>query len=210
MRNESLYVYKENGVVAGSIILNGQQPDEYKKIDWPSQATDEKVNVIHLLMVRPCMTGKGMGSAPVDYALETARQCFRIAVRLDTGEQNTPVVSLHKKLEFQLTATSSMKVGGIISHKKQLCYIITFWAQIECNWVFSIYIMRRHRRDAKMNESKYAHQYDDIINLPHHQSKKRKHMPVSDRAAQFSPFAALTGYDAAIEETARLTDRKLS
>lgn len=52
-------------------------------------------------------------------------------------------------------------------------------------------------------------EYRDIINLSHHQSKKRKHMPIADRAAQFSPFAALTGYDAAIDETARLTDRKI-
>lgn len=48
--------------------------------------------------------------------------------------------------------------------------------------------------------------YDDIINLPHHQSEKHPHMSNYDRAAQFSPFAALTGYDDAIEETARLTD----
>jgi hypothetical protein len=51
--------------------------------------------------------------------------------------------------------------------------------------------------------------YDDIINLPHHTSAKRPRMSIYDRAAQFSPFAALTGYDAAISETARLTDKKI-
>ena len=51
--------------------------------------------------------------------------------------------------------------------------------------------------------------YDDIINLPHKQSEKRAHMPNRDRAAQFSPFAALTGHSDAIEETARLTDGKI-
>lgn len=51
--------------------------------------------------------------------------------------------------------------------------------------------------------------YEDIINLPHHVSSTRPQMPMSDRAAQFSPFAALVGYDAAIKETARLTERKL-
>lgn len=51
--------------------------------------------------------------------------------------------------------------------------------------------------------------YSDIINLPHHVSKTRPQMPMSDRAAQFSPFAALTGYDDAVKETARLTDRKI-
>ncbi|MGM9664740.1 MAG: hypothetical protein ACI3XF_07875 [Eubacteriales bacterium] len=51
--------------------------------------------------------------------------------------------------------------------------------------------------------------YEDIINLPHHVSTTRPQMPMSDRAAQFSPFAALTGYDAAIKETGRLTDTKI-
>ena len=53
-----------------------------------------------------------------------------------------------------------------------------------------------------------SHKYDDIIDLPHHVSDKHPQMPMLDRAAQFSPFAALTGYDAAIVETARLTDQK--
>lgn len=51
--------------------------------------------------------------------------------------------------------------------------------------------------------------YDDIIDLPHHVSKTRKLMSLYNRAAQFAPFAALTGYDDAIEETARLTETKV-
>lgn len=54
--------------------------------------------------------------------------------------------------------------------------------------------------------------YADMIDLPHHQSEKRPHMSLYDRAAQFSPFAALTGYDDMVREEARLTDdmRELS
>lgn len=51
--------------------------------------------------------------------------------------------------------------------------------------------------------------YKDIIDLPHHTSEKRPRMPLSDRAAQFAPFAALTGYDDLVRETARLTDEKV-
>lgn len=47
--------------------------------------------------------------------------------------------------------------------------------------------------------------YDDIINLPHHVSKTRIPMPMENRAAQFAPFAALTGHEDAIAETARIT-----
>ena len=50
--------------------------------------------------------------------------------------------------------------------------------------------------------------YDDIINLTHHQSKNHPHMSLHDRAAQFAPFAALTGYDDAVKEARRLTDSK--
>jgi len=51
-------------------------------------------------------------------------------------------------------------------------------------------------------------EYDDIINLPHHVSKVHPKMSMMNRAAQFAPFAALTGHAAAIEETARLTDEQ--
>lgn len=52
--------------------------------------------------------------------------------------------------------------------------------------------------------------YEDIICLPHHISKKHPQMSLLDRAAQFSPFAALTGHEDAIKETARLTDERIN
>ena len=52
-------------------------------------------------------------------------------------------------------------------------------------------------------------EYDDIIGLPHHVSSTRPHMPMLDRAAQFQPFRALTGYEDAVQETARYTDEKV-
>ena len=54
------------------------------------------------------------------------------------------------------------------------------------------------------------HKYDDMLHLPHHVSKTRRQMPRLERAAQFSPFAALTGYDATIQEAGRLTDSQAS
>ena len=53
------------------------------------------------------------------------------------------------------------------------------------------------------------HCYDDILQLPHHQSKTREHMSLHDRAAQFAPFSALNGYEDAIEETGRLTEERI-
>ena len=55
-------------------------------------------------------------------------------------------------------------------------------------------------------ERRYSHEYDDIINLPHHTSSRHPRLPMSSRAAQFAPFAALTGFEGVIAEKGRLTD----
>lgn len=60
-----------------------------------------------------------------------------------------------------------------------------------------------------MKNLKSTHQYDDIIHHPHHVSRTHPPMPVQDRAAQFAPFAALTGHHDAVKETARLTEKRV-
>lgn len=60
-----------------------------------------------------------------------------------------------------------------------------------------------------MSKDKAQEKYKDIIDLPYVKSVKHPHMTLLNRAAQFSPFAALTGYGDVIDETARLTDRKI-
>lgn len=60
-----------------------------------------------------------------------------------------------------------------------------------------------------MNDSNKKNGYEDILYLPHPTSQKHPRMSMADRAAQFSPFAALTGYDAVVRETARLTDQRI-
>ncbi len=60
-----------------------------------------------------------------------------------------------------------------------------------------------------MAERRFTDKYDDIIHLPHHVSRKHPQMPMADRAAQFSPFAALTGHGEAVKETARLTGARM-
>lgn len=60
-----------------------------------------------------------------------------------------------------------------------------------------------------MNTDNDPHRYDDILYLPHHVSASRPHMARIDRAAQFAPFAALTGYEEIIAETARLAEAEI-
>ena len=70
--------------------------------------------------------------------------------------------------------------------------------------------MELHRKNVTNRLEDTMSKYDDIINLPHHVSKDRIPMSMENRAAQFAPFAALTGHNEALEETARLTTpRKL-
>lgn len=51
--------------------------------------------------------------------------------------------------------------------------------------------------------------YDDIINMPHHVSKKHKQMSLHDRSAQFAPFSALVGFDDMVEETVKINTEKM-
>lgn len=120
--NNALFVYEDKGSVMGSIIFDDIQPEEYKRIDWPSHAPDERIKVIHLLMVRPGTAGRGIGSALIGYVSEMAKKQSCTAIRLDTGAQNIPAASLYKKLGFQLAAVSSMKVGGMIAHESHLFF----------------------------------------------------------------------------------------
>jgi len=116
----TLYVYEENGNIAGSIIVDKIQPAEYSEITWEHPFTNDEVMVIHLLLVRPSMAGKGIASTLVRYAMELAKNNSCKALRLDTGSQNIPAVSLYKKLGFQIVANASMKVGSVIEHSGHL------------------------------------------------------------------------------------------
>lgn len=120
INDRTLYVYEENNNIAGSIIVDREQPIEYKGIAWREMLKSDEVMVIHLLMVRPSMTGKGVASSLVKYAMELARNNSCKALRLDTGGQNIPAVSLYKKLGFQVIASASMKVGNAIEHNGHL------------------------------------------------------------------------------------------
>ncbi len=116
----TLYVYEENSNIAGSIIADGVQPEEYKGVAWGKNLESDEVMVIHLLMVRPSMAGKGVASSLVKYAVELAKNSSCKALRLDTGKQNIPAVSLYKKLGFRIAAAASMKVGNAIEHSEHL------------------------------------------------------------------------------------------
>ncbi|MCC8356984.1 MAG: GNAT family N-acetyltransferase, partial [Oscillospiraceae bacterium] len=116
----SLYVCIRENEVCGSIIIDDKQPSEYGNICWSRWCGDKEVMVIHLLMVRPSMSGKGIAASLVKYAIELAESNSCKALRLDTGSQNIPAVSLYRKMGFEIVATAPMKVGDVIAHDNHL------------------------------------------------------------------------------------------
>lgn len=116
----AMYVYEENQRIAGSVIIDKVQPEEYERILWSGSFSRDEVMVIHLLMVRPSRKGNGIATSLVMYAVELAKNDHCKALRLDTGSQNTPAVSLYTKLGFRIVAASPMKVGGAVRHKDHL------------------------------------------------------------------------------------------
>ncbi len=70
-------------------------------------------------------------------------------------------------------------------------------------------MLHRFRGNYQKSVIEVQQKYGDILKLPHHVSETHPPMPIADRAAQFAPFAALTGYKEAIEETERLAEKKI-
>ncbi len=120
VKSGTMFVYEKNGDIGGSIIVDKVQPIEYANIHWRGTFSKDEVMVIHLLMVRPSMSGKGIASSFIKYAVELAREANCKTLRLDTGSQNIPAVSLYEKNGFEIVASGPKKVGDVISHKNHL------------------------------------------------------------------------------------------
>lgn len=120
IRSDTLYVYETDHNIVGSMIADHIQPVEYSCIPWERNCKNDKVMVIHLLMVRPSMAGKGIATSLVKYAVELAKNHSCEVLRLDTGSQNIPALSLYQKSGFQIVATAPKKVGDVIEHNNHL------------------------------------------------------------------------------------------
>ena len=95
----ALFVYEENGTIVGSIIIDKVQPIEYATIPWKEKLSE---------------------SSLIKFATELAQKNSCRALRLDTGSQNIPALSLYQKNGFEIIASASKKVGDVIAHKNHL------------------------------------------------------------------------------------------
>jgi len=100
-RRDDLFVAETDGQVIGAAIINQQQVDVYADADWRYEASPKEVMVLHTLVISPKATGKGAGSAFVDFYERYAREKYCRYLRMDTNEKNVAARTLYKKLGYE-------------------------------------------------------------------------------------------------------------
>ena len=106
--NGELFLAMEGETIIGAMILNHQGNDEYRNYQWPTQADDSEVTVVHALAVHPAYTGKGYAKQMVRFALDYARRNQQKAIRLDVLKGNLRAEKLYSGLGFQCLHTLPM------------------------------------------------------------------------------------------------------
>ena len=99
LRND-LFVEEANGNIVGTAIINQLQADVYKKTTWQYDLPDNKIMVLHTLVIDPKAKGKGYGKAFVEYYEQYAKEQGCNCLRLDTNELNTTARNFYKKLNY--------------------------------------------------------------------------------------------------------------
>lgn len=110
----TLYVGEDDGVIWGSMNLNGVQLPEYARVPWSVPAEDAQVAVIHTLTIHPDCAGKGHAREMVAFAEETARAQGKTVIRLDTWEHNDPANAMYPNLGYRFAGATEFFFMGYI------------------------------------------------------------------------------------------------
>lgn len=111
VNDNTLYVARTDGRIAGSVILNHQPEKAYENVSWKMELDYSRIFVIHTFVVHPSCLKKGVGRALMDYSLELAQSSGIKSVRLDVYEKNLPAISLYEKCGFEYTDTVDLGLG---------------------------------------------------------------------------------------------------
>ena len=114
----SMYVLEEQGEICASMVLNGEQAEEYAAVDWKYPALPREVLVIHTLCIPPEKAGHGYGGRMVAFAKETAKQMGCRVIRIDTYAHNEPAKRLYQKLGFQIAGYGNILLQGVIPEEQ--------------------------------------------------------------------------------------------
>ena len=105
IRSGELHIAVEDGLIIGAMALNHQYNDEYRTVQWPVQAEDSVVTVIHILAVHPEYTRKGYAKKLVRYAIDHARDNGQRVIRLDVLKGNIAAKKLYISMGFRYVDT---------------------------------------------------------------------------------------------------------
>jgi ribosomal protein S18 acetylase RimI-like enzyme len=103
IRIGSLYIFMENGICQGIIVLNDSRSEEYRGMDWKTE--DGRVLIVHRLAVNPLFQGKGTGRKLMEFAVEHARNSDYSAIWLDVIESNLQANDLYAGMGFRQTGS---------------------------------------------------------------------------------------------------------
>ena len=108
IREDTLFVLRESGQIAGTVILSHRAENAYAQAPWGVELAPEQVLVVHTLAVHPHFRGRGMGRRLAEFAIEYAKAEKLRAIRLDVNAKNIPAIRLYESLGFALIDTVDM------------------------------------------------------------------------------------------------------
>lgn len=111
VKDNNLYVAKQNGKIIGSIILNHKPESAYEKVRWQIDMDYSNVFVVHTFVVHPDYMKCGVGKILMDYSIQLAKQSGIKSIRLDVYENNIPAIKLYEKCGFTYIDTIDLGLG---------------------------------------------------------------------------------------------------
>jgi len=114
--DNSLFVLRIDGEIAGSVVLNNQQAGAYDQVTWGVEAKPHEVIVINKLAVHPRFLGRGVATKLLDFAKEYAIRQRAKTIRLDVTAQNSPAIALYEKCGYVYIGT--VDLGLPFAHLK--------------------------------------------------------------------------------------------
>jgi ribosomal protein S18 acetylase RimI-like enzyme len=112
IENNTLFVVRHDGKIAGSIILDHHPDEAYNSVRWKIKADYSRIFVIRTFVVHPLFLKMGIGRALMDYSFELAQQSGIKSIRLDVYENNLPAISLYEKCGFEYIDTVDLGFGN--------------------------------------------------------------------------------------------------
>ncbi|MFV0581825.1 MAG: GNAT family N-acetyltransferase [Parabacteroides gordonii] len=112
IENNTLFVVRHDGKIAGSIILDHHPDEAYNNVRWKIEADYSRIFVIRTFVVHPSFLKMGIGRALIDYSFKLAQQSGIKSIRLDVCENNLPAISLYEKCGFEYIDTVDLGFGN--------------------------------------------------------------------------------------------------